>query len=74
VGCIFPEKHIDVYAAIGVEGENDIEINFGGSVFRWKDGNDWAWKIEGQVGCFAGTFGEAEAEELPRYELEVVKE
>ena len=44
----------DAYAAIGVEGVNEFEVNSGTDVFKWKEGNDWAWRVEGHVGNFAG--------------------
>lgn len=61
-----PGKH-DVYAAIGVEGHNEFEVNFGTDVFRWKEGNDWAWRVEGHVGNFAGSSGGGD-DELPSYQ------
>lgn len=49
-GTYLPRTQFDVYAAIGVEGECDFEVNFGGEPFRWKEGNEWAWRVEGHVG------------------------
>jgi len=49
-------KH-DVYAAIGVSGRNEFEVNFGTDVFKWKEGNEWAWRVEGHVGGFTSSSG-----------------
>ena len=65
-GVYVPRERYDVYAAIGVEGRNEFEVNFGTDVFRWKEGNDWAWRVEGHVGNFAGSG--SGGEELPSYE------
>ena len=56
-----------MYAAIGVEGHNEFEVNFGADVFRWKEGNDWAWRVEGHVGNFAGS-SDGGDDELPSYQ------
>lgn len=66
-GVYLPRERHDVYAAIGVEGRCEFEVNFGGDVFRWKEGNEWAWRVEGHVGTLAR--GRAGADdELPTYE------
>lgn len=66
-GIYMPRQNFDVFAAIGVEGECDFSVNFGGDYFRWKEGNEWAWKIEGHVGGhLSGGSGEVD-EELPAY-------
>ncbi|KAI0786168.1 hypothetical protein C8Q75DRAFT_772527 [Abortiporus biennis] len=65
-GVYVPRTKYDVYAAIGVEGSCNFEVNFGGDVFRWKEGNEWAWRVEGHVGKMAGTSGGFD--ELPTYE------
>ena len=36
-GIYLPRQNQDVFAAVGVEGECDFEINFGADVFRWKE-------------------------------------
>lgn len=64
-GLYVPRANYDVYAAIGVEGACEFEVNFGGDVFRWKEGNEWAWRVEGHVGKMAG--GPSGGEELPEY-------
>ncbi|KAI5120141.1 hypothetical protein M0805_001909 [Coniferiporia weirii] len=70
-GVYLPREQHDVYAAIGVggEGANMFKVNFGGDVeahpFRWEPGREWRWRIEGHVGCLAGSSGEVE--ELPKY-------
>ncbi|KAF9648015.1 hypothetical protein BDM02DRAFT_3144903 [Thelephora ganbajun] len=66
-GIYIPRDKYDVYAAIGVEGHNEFEVNFGTDVFRWKEGNDWAWRVEGHVGNFAGS-SNGGGEELPSYQ------
>lgn len=69
-GIYLPRHKYDVFAAIGVEGECDFDVNFGGVSFRWKQGNEWVWKIEGHVGGdIAGGpgLGEDIEEELPAY-------
>lgn len=66
-GVYVPRANYDVYAAIGVEGKNDFDVNFGTDLFRWKEGNEWAWRVEGHVGSFAGPSGNG-VEELPSYE------
>lgn len=48
-----PRDKYAVYATIGVKGRNDFEVNFGTEVFRWKEGNDWTWKVGGLFGDFA---------------------
>lgn len=58
----------DVYAAVGVEGDNEFEVNFGTDVFRWKEGNDQAWKVEGHVGNFASSSSGGGGGELPSYQ------
>jgi len=68
-GIYMPRQNFDVFAAIGVEGECEFDVNFGGDFFRWKEGNEWAWKIEGHVGGhIAGGSGEVD-DELPVYTL-----
>ena len=66
-GLYIPRDKYDVYAAIGVDGANEFEVNFGTDVFRWKEGNDWTWRVEGHVGNFAGSSGGG-GEELPSYQ------
>lgn len=70
-GIYMPRHSYDVCAAIGVEGECDFDVNFGGDYFRWKEGNEWAWKIEGHVGGGiaggSGLGGGDIDEELPAY-------
>ncbi|KAF5326603.1 hypothetical protein D9611_000882 [Ephemerocybe angulata] len=66
-GLYIPRNQHDVFAAIGVEGECQFQVNFGGEVFRWKEGNEWAWRVEGHVGRLSGTSGPRD-DELPAYE------
>ena len=40
----------DVFAAIGVEGEAEFEVNFGVKEFAWQEGNQPQWKVENHVG------------------------
>lgn len=44
-------KSYDVYSAIGVNGKNEFEVNFGMKSFMWEEGNDRAWKVEGLFGA-----------------------
>ena len=73
-GVYVPRTQYDVYAAIGVEGECDIEVNFGGEPFKWKEGNEWAWRVEGHVGRLSATSSSRAGapptidNELPTYE------
>lgn len=67
-GVYVPRIQYDVYAAIGVEGACDFEVNFGGDVFRWKEGNEWGWRIEGHVGKLSGSGSSRRYDELPSYE------
>ena len=64
-GLYVPRTNYDVYAAIGIEAACEFEVNFGGDVFRRKEGNEWAWRVEGHVGRMEG--GSSAAEELPTY-------
>ncbi|EGN93962.1 hypothetical protein SERLA73DRAFT_189097 [Serpula lacrymans var. lacrymans S7.3] len=67
-GVYLPRHRHDVYAAIGVEGRNEFEVNFGGDVFRWKEANEWQWRVEGHVGRLTGSSGSAD-DELPAYSV-----
>lgn len=67
-GVYLPRAQQDVYAAVGVSGAVRINVNFGGDYFRWLEGNEWSWRVEGQVGGNLGAAIEgAEAEDLPSY-------
>lgn len=66
-GIYLPRSQFDVYAAIGVERDCELEVNFGGDVFKWKEGNEWAWRVEGHVGRLSSTSGQY-GEDLPSYE------
>ena len=66
-GVFMPREQYDVYAAIGVTGpgEAELEVNFGaGWDFEWKEGNDW--KVQGHVGMLGGGLGGVD-DELPSY-------
>jgi len=65
-GIYLPRQNYDVFAAIGVEGRCDFDVNFGGEFFRWQEGNEWAWRVEGHVGRLSGGPGGYE-DELPSY-------
>lgn len=67
VGAYVPRAQHDVYAAIGVEGACEFDVNFGGEVFRWKEANEWAWRVEGHVGRLTGGSG-GDDDELPTYD------
>ncbi|KAK1226465.1 hypothetical protein PQX77_010549 [Marasmius sp. AFHP31] len=45
-GLYLPRTSYDVFAAIGVHGATQFEVNFGGDVFKWKEGNEWQWKVD----------------------------
>ncbi|KAF8999764.1 hypothetical protein BDQ17DRAFT_1308220 [Cyathus striatus] len=67
-GIYMPRVNYDVFAAIGVEGCCDFEVNFGGDYFRWKEGNEWAWRIEGHIGRMQGAGRSGQHDEtLPTY-------
>ena len=64
-GVYVPLDQFDVYAAIGVEGACEFEVNFGaGTDFEWKEGNNW--KAQAHVGMMPGGLG-SEDDELPSY-------
>ncbi|KAI0079522.1 hypothetical protein K474DRAFT_1659127 [Panus rudis PR-1116 ss-1] len=65
-GAYVPRMDYDVYAAIGVEGACEFDVNFGGGLFKWKEGNEWAWRVEGHVGKLAGGPSGLD-DELPSY-------
>jgi hypothetical protein len=67
VGVYVPRVAHDVYAAIGLEGgANELEVNFGSSSFRWQEGNDVTWRVDGHVGRVVAS-GPGQDERLPSY-------
>ncbi|KAF9267855.1 hypothetical protein L218DRAFT_650537 [Marasmius fiardii PR-910] len=67
-GIYLPRNEYDVFAAVGVHGATKFEVNFGGDVFRWKEGNEWGWRVEEVVGRGLGAGWEGGGEEpLPAY-------
>ncbi len=62
-----PRQNQDVYAAVGVEGCCEFQVNFGGELFRWKEGNEWAWRVEGHVGRLWNAPNDA-GDVLPAYQ------
>ena len=66
VGIYMPRVDHDVYASIGFEGANEVEVNFGSSDFLWREGNDVAWRVDGHVGYMVGS-GPGQDERLPSY-------
>ncbi|KAG5220653.1 endosome protein [Salix suchowensis] len=66
-GIYLPRHNHDVFAAIGAEGRNDFEVNFGAELFRWKEGNEWAWLTEGSVGGQMSGGPSDAGDELPSY-------
>ncbi|KAF8901063.1 hypothetical protein CPB84DRAFT_1778382 [Gymnopilus junonius] len=66
-GVYLPRHAQDVFAAIGLEGLCDFQVNFGGELFRWKEGNEWAWRVEGHAGRLAGRSTNLD-DELPSYQ------
>lgn len=67
IGTFLPRERYDVFAAIGVCGENEVEVNFGRQLYMWKEANDWAWQVDGHVGSQLAGSGAGEDEELPAY-------
>lgn len=65
-GAYTPLQEHDVYAAIGMEGKNEFEVNFGQENFRWKEANDLTWNVGGHAGIMAGSSG-GDVEALPSY-------
>ncbi|KAK7437360.1 hypothetical protein VKT23_018605 [Stygiomarasmius scandens] len=65
-GIHLPRHSTDVFAAIGVEGETEFDVNFGGDLFKWQEGNEWQWKVDGLAGRFSDGTGGYD-EELPAY-------
>jgi len=71
-GIYLPRHARDVFAAIGVEGRCRFQVNFGGDTFRWLEGNEWGWRVEGHVGMLLGGGSSDrgnEEEMLPAYQL-----
>jgi len=66
VGIYMPRVDHDVYAAIGLEGANEVQVNFGQEGFRWGEGNDVAWRVGSHVGYMVGS-GPGQDERLPSY-------
>ncbi|PPQ90262.1 hypothetical protein CVT25_013087 [Psilocybe cyanescens] len=66
-GIYLPRHAQDVFAAIGVEGHCNFQVNFGAELFRWKEGNEWAWRVEGHVGRLTGDPSNFD-DELPSYQ------
>jgi len=67
VGVYLPRVEHDVYAAIGLEGTNEVEVNFGAASFRWREGNDVGWRVDNHVGRVVGSGGPGQDERLPSY-------
>jgi len=64
-GIYQPRHNHDVFAAIGVSGKCEFEVNFGAEDFRFKPGNEWSWKVDGQM-RMTGSSGDID-DELPAY-------
>lgn len=47
---LYPGGDRDVFAAIGVDGENTFTVNFGGDYFKWSPANEWGWRLDAHVG------------------------
>ncbi|KZT09168.1 uncharacterized protein LAESUDRAFT_647340 [Laetiporus sulphureus 93-53] len=45
-GIYFPHGKVDVFAAIGMQGSNNLEVNFGYEPFKWAEGNGAEWKVD----------------------------
>jgi hypothetical protein len=67
-GVHLPRHSQDVFAAIGIEGSCEVHVNFGTSIFKWKDGNESSWRLD-------GSFGNLElartVDDLPQYQAHV---
>jgi hypothetical protein len=67
-GVYVPRETYDVYAALGVYGgPNEFDVNYGAEPFKWKEGNEWAWRPEGAVGRLSGPSSRVVDDELPTY-------
>ncbi|KZS92185.1 hypothetical protein SISNIDRAFT_479078 [Sistotremastrum niveocremeum HHB9708] len=64
-GVYFPHQNQDVFAAIGVEGRNDFEVNFGTVPFIWQGANEGGWRIDAHFGQLEST--ETPTDALPSY-------
>ncbi|KAG6376875.1 hypothetical protein JVT61DRAFT_901 [Boletus reticuloceps] len=66
-GLYLGDAH-DVYAAVGVYGENAFTVNFGGDFFKWLPANEWGWRLDAHVGNLSGprALGTL-VEDLPAY-------
>ena len=63
VGVHMPRVEHDVYAAISLEGTNEVEVNF-----RWREGNDVTWRVDNHVGRTVQVgSGPGQDERLPSY-------
>jgi len=56
----------DVFAAVGVSGHTEVQVNFGQKLFMWKPANEDCWKISNHICVLPGLNG-PEEEELPPY-------
>ena len=65
-GIYLPRANFDVFAAIGIEGAAEIQVNFGGDFFTWQPGNEWQWRVEGLAGQLSDINGIDEP--LPSYQ------
>ncbi|KIY54009.1 hypothetical protein FISHEDRAFT_32189 [Fistulina hepatica ATCC 64428] len=65
---IYPPGQHDVYAALGVDGTCDFEVNFGGDSFAWQPANEWDWRAD-NIGLPTGSG----SVELPSYDEVVQK-
>ncbi|TFY78143.1 hypothetical protein EWM64_g5869 [Hericium alpestre] len=67
-GIYMPRHTQDVYAALGFEGENEVEVNFGTGGFAWKEADsNYAWRVDGQVGGRLDDVQDSGSEQLPSY-------
>ena len=64
-GIYFPRTTQDVYAAIGMDGSNDFQVNFGADIFIWKPANTEEWKMASHVGNLDASV--VERDTLPSY-------
>lgn len=66
---LYPRGTGDVYAAIGVCGDNELVVNFGAGneLFRWKEGNEESWSLKGRFDNLGGGTGVTGGDFPPSY-------
>jgi Ran-binding protein 9/10 len=49
LGTDVVQGRYDVFAAIGVQGKSQFEVNFGSKAFAWREGNRPEWRLENHI-------------------------